>query len=108
MRALIVPLIALLAAACASSSPPAAAGPIEVRDAAPYPDDDLAGVARGDTCSIAARRLWECGCPEVRKLPYGMTFPDYCRDMGPALATDCIAANRACGDLSKCHVRCLR
>lgn len=96
---------ALLAVACASAPPPAV-GPVEVRDDAPYPDDDMDGVARGDVCAAASRRLWQCGCIEVRKVPHWMSFPAYCREMGPAIDTACIAANRTCGELVKCHVRC--
>ena len=103
-----VPLLSasLVLLACAGATRPAE-GPIEVRQAAPYPDDEPLMAAGGDACARAARRLWECGCRESSGGD-GHTFAAFCRAHGAAVATDCIESVHPCSELpARCHVRCL-
>lgn len=97
-------LVALLALACSAPTPhPPVIGVGEP----PYPDDDPVGAGAGDTCALAGRALWRCGCKESGRAG-GMTFPAFCRDRGPAINSACIVAARQCPDLTACGVRCLR
>jgi hypothetical protein len=100
MKRMLLVLLALVACTRAAPLPAGTPGPGDP----PYADDEPDAVTHGDACAIAGRRLYECHCPELRRV-VGMTFPAFCRDRGPAIDSACIASH-ACADLAQCGVGC--
>ena len=107
-HALAIVIAALVSCvACASSKPIGVSTRIpEGADAlVDFPDDDADGVSKGDACSTAYRILRSCHCKEAQPI-MGDAFPGWCRSMGYAVDSSCVANVRFCGDLPACHVRC--
>lgn len=70
-----------------------------------FPDDDVVGIASHDACSVSYRILRSCHCREAEPV-MGSPFPEWCRSMGYAIDSSCIAGVKFCSGLNGCHVRC--
>lgn len=105
-------IFALALVACVSTGqngPPAQLTgdlPSDADAGASFPDDDVAGVSSGDACAVSYRVLRSCHCPEAEAVQ-GVTFPVWCRSMGFAVDSPCIAKTKTCKALPACHVKCM-